>query len=293
MPRSPRRSALFLLLTIIAGPGSAQISLKDDLGNEIRLRTPAQRVISLAPSITESLFAIGAGDQVVGVTDYCNAPQEALNKQRVGGMTNPSIEGIIALQPDLIIVSMEGNLREDYDRLVRLGSAVFVTNPRTLDGIYHSLQQLGTLTGRTAEAAQLTSSLMAREDSIRARVTGPKVRTLFVVSFHPLIVVGRNTFLNQLLEAAGAQNLAASIPATYPTYSREELAAQDPEAILVMADLLRDPRQLPELFPEWKRLRAVRENRVVRVDADLVSRPGPRAVDGLATLHSLLHPQRP
>ena len=280
--------SLLLLINFLAGL-YAQITVVDDLGRTVTLHSQARRIISLAPSITETLYAIGAGSQIVGVTDYCNYPEEAKTRTHVGGIINPSIETIISLEPDLIIVSMEGNVREDFNRLTSFGIPVFVTNPRTLTGIYRSIEQLGILTGRNGEATRLLKAMAARVDSIPAKTAGKKMRTILFISLQPLIVVGKNTFLNELLQTAGAYNLAASGPATYPTYSREALAADDPEVIIVMSDLLADTSALLKLFPEWARLSAVRNHKIFRIDADIVSRPGPRAVDGLDSLFHILH----
>jgi len=285
------RLSLLLLLVYARVPGllSAQIEVTDDLGRVVRLPAPAVRIVSLAPSVTESLFALGAESQVCGVTDYCNYPPAALRKQRVGGMTNPSIETIVALRPDLIIVSMEGNAREDFNRLTRFEAPVFVTNPRTLEGINRTLEELGKLTGHAAEAARLIGLLKQAADSIRALTGDGNIRTLCLVSVQPLIVVGRNTFLNELLAAAGADNVAARLPFTYPTYSREAVVAEDPDVILVMSDILQDEGSLEGLFPEWRGLSAMKHRRIYSIDADIVSRPGPRAVEGLAHLYQLLH----
>lgn len=275
-----------LLLPSLA---AAQISVTDDLGRGVTLPEPAPRIISLAPSITESLFAIGANDQIVGVTDYCSYPPAAQKKPHVGGMINPNIESIIALHPTLIILSMEGNLREDFDRLQSLHVPIVVSNPRTLEGIYRSLQQLGELTGHEAEAGKLVRELRVREDSLRSRVHGANVRTLMIVSLHPLIVVGGKTFLNELLQTAGGENLASGLPSTYPTYSREALIAQDPDVILVMSDVISDVGDLVRYFPEWRNLTAAKRQRMFRIDADIVSRPGPRAIEGLEELYRILH----
>jgi iron complex transport system substrate-binding protein len=285
-PKCSRGIVLCLLLPSLA---PAQISVTDDLGRGVTLPAPATRIVSLAPSITESLFAIGAGDQIVGVTEYCSYPPAAQEKPHVGGMINPSIESIIALHPTLIILSMEGNLREDYDRLQTHNIPIVVSNPRTLEGIYRSLQQLGELTGHEAEAGNLVRTLRAREDSIRSRIRGTNIRTLMIVSLHPLIVVGGKTFLNELLQAAGGENLASGLSSTYPTYSREALIAQDPDVILVMSDVLRDVGDLVRYFPEWRNLTAAKRQRMFRINADIVSRPGPRAIEGLEELSRILH----
>jgi len=271
----------------------AQISLVDDLQRPIVLSRPATRIVSLAPSITESLFAIGAGDQVVGVTDYCNYPPEARSRRHVGGMVNPSIETIVGLDPDLILFSMEGNQRQDFTILTALRVPAFVTNPRNLDDINRSLLQLGILTGHRREAVALIDSLARRAALLKTQIGPVRTRTLLFVSVQPLVAVGARTFLNELLVAAGGDNLAASTGLTYPPMSREVVLRQDPAVLLIASDVLDSTQTIAALYPEWSRLSAVREKRVYRVSADLISRPGPRAVDGLASLIMYLQTGHP
>lgn len=269
-------------------PPAAQITVVDDLSRTVQLSQPARRVVSLAPSLTETLFAIGAGDVIAGVTSYCTYPEAAAGKPQVGGMINPSHEAIVALKPDLIVLSMEGNVREDFDRLAALGAAVFVSNPRSLADIRRSISQLGVLTGRSEAASALAESLAAGEAEVVRNPPGVKVRTLLIVSIRPLIVAGGKTFLNELLETAGAQNLAARFPSTYPTLSREAVVSENPDLLLVTSEVVADTRLLFEEFPEWTSLNAAQHNRIYRVDADLVSRPGPRAVDALRLIARLV-----
>lgn len=288
---SPRRAFLLaaIALLIPASPLRAQVSVVDDLQRTVTLRAPATRVISLAPSITESLFAIGAGDRVVGVTDYCNYPAGARQRPRVGGMINPNMEAVVALKPDLIALSMEGNIRDDFRRLTDLGFPVLVTNPRTFEGIYRSIGQLGALTGCADSAARLVAALRAREAALRKEAGRQAVRTLLVVSVQPLLVAGRNTFLHELLEAAGAVNLAAYARGNYPAYSRETVVANNPDVILVTSDAVADPSSLTRQFPEWQIVAAVRHGRIYRVNSDIMTRPGPRALDALESLVHTLH----
>lgn len=277
------------LMAAGTGPAAGQLTVMDDLQRPVTLEHTARRVVSLAPSITESLFAIGAGEQIVGVTDYCNFPPAACLIARVGGIINPSIETIVALRPDVIIMSMEGNLRQDFSALTSLGIPVFVTNPRSLPGIHRSLEVLGRLTGRDEQADSLVRALDARESAILKRIVHPKPRVLFLVSLQPLIAVGANTFINGLLTGAQAENIATSTAVTYPMLSREFVIAAAPDVILVMSDVTSDVSQLPALFPEWATLPAFRNHRVFRMNADIVSRPGPRATDGLESLYTTIH----
>ena len=241
-------SLLLVLAALLAAP-SSDLTLKDDLGRTLRLPAPATRVVSLAPAITESLFAIGAGNELVGVTAYCSYPPEARQKTSVGGMTSPSVETITALSPDLVIATVEGNIREDVAALERLGIPVFVTNPRSLEGIRRSVRQLGELTGHGPQADRLAARLKQREDSLRHEARTPPVRTLLILALRPLVVAGGKTFLDDLLSAAGAENLGALSSGSYPTMSREAIAVRDPEVLILMSDAAADTSTLLEQYP--------------------------------------------
>ena len=290
LPRSfPFITAIVPMLFLHAGL-RAQITVVDDLQRTVTLPHAARRIVSLAPSITESLFALGAGDQVCGVTDYCNYPPEAARKPHVGGMINPSIEAVVGLEPDLIVLSMEGNVREDFTRLTSFGFPAYVSNPRTLEGIYRSLNALGVLTGREDSARHLVSALRQREQAVRKTVQGtPPVRVLLIVSLQPLMCAGGKTFVDELIGAAGGENSGRNAMGTYPAYSREQVIADDPEVILVMSDAMAPGNSIAGLFPEWGTVRAVRNHRVFRLNGDLLSRPGPRALDALELLYHTFH----
>jgi len=284
---------LALALSALLSLSDSTLAVQDDLGRRLELSAPASRIVSLAPGLTESLYAIGAGSQLVGVTTYCTYPPEARLKPSVGGMTTPSLEAITALRPDLVVATVEGNTREDVAALERLDIPVFVTNPRTLEGIRRSLLQLGSLSGHGLQAQQLVRTLKQREDSLREIAPTPPVRTLLFLALQPLVVAGRSTFLDDLLSAAGAENLGARSAESYPTLSREAITATDPEVLLLMSDAAVDTAALFDEFPEWRSLSAARSHRIYIVDADLFSRPGPRTLDGLARLHHLLASARP
>ena len=284
VPRGLFPISLLMFVTV-----QAQIRVIDDLGRTITLSAPARRVVSLAPSLTESLFAIGAGGQVAGITTFCNYPDGTRVLPRVGGMTNPSIERIVSLSPDLVLVSIEGNTRADFTRITTLAIPVYVSNPRTLMGIYRSLTDLGSLTGRSDEAQRLVDSLKHKEEMLRSMVSRTPVSTLFLISLHPLIVAGKNTLLNELLALAGARNIAADLEGNYPAISREAILAENPDVLFMTADLAGDTEHLISLFPEWSQLNAIRQKKVYRLDTDIVSRPGPRALLGLELVLACLH----
>ncbi len=278
-----------LLLPAVRQSTPGTLTVTDDLGHALSLPGIPRRIVSLAPSLTESLYAIGAGDQVVGVTDYCDYPPDARKKPRVGGMINPNLETIISVHPDLVIMSVEGNQKGDYERLTSLGVPVFISNPRSLEGIYRSLAQLGGLTGKTRAASRVIDSLRAVEDSVRALPHGPPVASLMLVSVRPLMAAGKGTFLNELLVLAGGRNIAGGAASGYPAISRETILADNPHVILATSDIVTSAPELLSLFPEWAATDAARRGRVFVVDANLVTRPGPRALEGLRLLSGIIH----
>jgi iron complex transport system substrate-binding protein len=206
-------------------------------------------------------------------------------------MTNPSIEMIVGLKPAVIVLSMEGNVREDFNKLVDTGVPVFVTNPRTLEGIHKSIRDLGQLTGHVVAADSLVRSMQERENSVKSLVKLRR-RTLLLVSLQPLIVAGNGTFVSELLNLTGGVNVAAATLSTYPTLSREAVVEGNPEVIIVMSDVVKDTGDLLRFFPEWTTLQAFRSHRVFSIDSDIVSRPGPRAVEGLVALYRIIQEGR-
>lgn len=287
---------LSLLFHVVLRTASAQpaqhyrVTVIDDLDHSITLTSIPTRIISLAPSITETLFAIGAGDQIAAVTQYCNYPAEASVKSRVGGMINPNIETIVSLKPDLIVLSMEGNAREDFSKLQSLGVPIFVTNPRDLEGIYRSITALGRLTGHIEQSDSVVRTMQGHALSLLASTRALVQRSvLFIVSLKPLIVSGKSTFLGELIQLAGARNIADGSTGSYPVFSREAVIAENPDVIIMTSGILSEKSELTDIFPEWSHLTALRSGRIYRINADLVSRPGPRAIQALQAIHHLIH----
>ncbi len=291
---------LFALLCASCGGGeqreaaaaddSTGIVVRDDLGRELRFPRTPRRIVSLAPSITESLFAIGAGGSLVGATSWCTHPPEAAALPRVGDMLAPDLERILALRPDLVVLSIEGNRRETYDALVRLDVPCLVTQPRTLDGVLASLRLLGSVSGRAAAAGALADSL----EALRRRYTARQVDSLaapsvlMVLSLEPLIVVGEGTFLDELIVLAGGRNAGRAGGQAYPALSREEVLVRNPDVLLLPDDLHVPDASLTVRNPEWRRVAAVRRGAVHRVVADVFLRPGPRVFSALPVLTRLL-----
>jgi iron complex transport system substrate-binding protein len=289
-------ASLFLLTALISGCGGRQNepppqseTIKDDLGVEVRVSPPPRRIISLAPSITETLYALNLDSAIVGVTDYCDYPPAALAKTKVGGLSNPNFEQISSLDPDLILLSVAGNSQADYNRLSSLGFRLFVTNPSTIMQLYRSIKNIGELSGAGPKADSVLARLRFAQDSLTlaARLRPPK-RVLMLVSVRPLIAVGKGTFLHELIELANARNVAEHAPVSYPIMSREHILTLQPDAIIVTSDVARSPEDVVNTYSEWSTLQAVQSNSVIVLDASLLSRPGPRIMEGLSQIVSAL-----
>ncbi|MBO0720645.1 MAG: cobalamin-binding protein [Blastocatellia bacterium] len=266
-------------------------TLTDGLGRTISIRPNPQRIISLAPSVTEILFALGLGDRVAGVTSYCDFPEEAKSKEKIGDTLHPNLERIIALKPDLVIISTASQLEELMRKLDQLGVPVYVTNPRTVGETVDSIQNIGEATGAGARGAEIAADLRRRIDAVDMRVKGlPKPRVLYLLQTDPLITAGRNTFINDLIKLAGGESISGDETADYPQFSRETVIARAPEVIVAPSSHGQDFVREEDLRREFSTTPALRTNRIIKVNSDWVDRPGPRIVDGLEQLARGLHP---
>ena len=265
-------------------PSPEARTVVDELGRSVKVKALPSRIISLAPSVTETLFALGLGDRIAGVTSYCDYPPETASKERVGDTQRPSIEKIIALKPDLVIIVTASQLEQFVTRLDELGIPVYVSNPSTVEGVLESVERLGELTGTGERARELSSSLRARIEAVRARVSAePRPRVLLILGNEPLITVGGTNFINDLIERAGGRSISADENNDYPQYSLESAVAKQPEVIFLQSGE-------PDLPERLKQTPAARGGRVYQLDSDLLLRPGPRIVDGLEQMASKIHP---
>ena len=270
---------------------AAAVVLTDHLGRRVELPARPQRIVSLAPSLTETLFALGAGDRVVGVTDFCDYPAEARAKARIGGMVNPSLERIVSLQPDLVLITREGNRRETLEALERLGVPTYAVETSRLEEISRLVRDLGQAVGEAGAGAALAEEMDRRVARVRAAVNGyPARRVLFLVWLRPVVSVGRGSFLDDLLEKAGAQSIAAASAQPWPHLSMEEILRHELDFIVVprSADFAPTREDLLRL-PGWRKFAVVRQNRILYLPA-AIQRPGPRIAEMLETLARALHP---
>lgn len=271
-------------------PYSSPYTASDDLGRIVTLAGPPRRIVSLAPSLTETLFALGLDSAIVGVTDYCDFPDEAKLRPRIGGMLNPATEAIVKLRPDLVLMSGSGNLQSDFDRLTGLGLTVFVSYPRDIPGVFASITAVGALTGMQTRADSIVAVLKAEEGRLRERASRQASRSvLFLVSLRPAISAGPGTFIDEMIRLCNGRNIASSGRTAYPMISREEILASDPDCIVVTSDAAGNRAQILAAFAEWRELRAVADTAITIVDADKLTRPGPRIIDGLQELYRAIH----
>lgn len=279
---------LFALVPVVPG---GERTVIDQEGRTVTLPDRPRRIISLAPNITETLFAIGLDGEIAGVTSFCNYPLN--DKQRVGGMTNPSLERIVSLEPDLIIATADGNRKETVVLLENMKYPVYVVNPQTINDILDMVLRLGVITGRKSEAVDLVRSMQTRTERVVAQAAGlPKKRVFFQIGSGTLITAGRDTFLNELITLAGGVNIAGDIPIRYPRFTMEELAAARPDYVIVVS--MKKGETIEDVKRQWARRQgsdAVDLDTLRLVDADLVSRPAPRIVEGLETLFAVIHNQ--
>ncbi len=290
MVRSPLKPASVLFLAAIfqlsvppenslAEPRAVRV---DATGFEVALDRPPARIVSLNPDLTENVIALGAGERLVGVSDFCPLPPGDAFPERLGGLQNPGLERIAALRPDLVLATREGNSRETVSRLRGLGVEVFVFSESPDFAAYFSfLRDLGVILGRQEAAAALAGKMESTLEGVRARApAGPPAPVFVQVGVRPLITASRSTLIGEMIEIAGGENIAAGLSSRYPVFSREQVLAADPEVIIVAAM----GSEAEEAMTFWRRfgeLRAVRNHRVFLLDPDTVCRLGPRLEEGL------------
>jgi iron complex transport system substrate-binding protein len=271
----------------------APVQVTDDLGRTIEVPQPVRRIVSLAPNLTETVFALEAGDRVVGDTSADDFPAAAKSLPHVGDVLAPSLEEIVALHPDLVLATNDLNRRATVEALARMGFAVYVTHPQSIDDVLNSTAQIARLIGAGPRGDAVIAGMRERLDALAKRLSGvPPRRVLFVVWTEPLMSVGKHTFLADALSRAGAQSVV-DIADGWPQVSFEYVLKLQPE-YLVFAGSLRDANAPPEeqlsKLPGWRDLDAVRDGKIAVVSS-AIDRPTPRMVDAIEELARLLHPE--
>jgi len=273
--------------------GQFPVTVTDDDGVKVTLTAPPTRIVTFAPSATEVLFALGLGDEVVGVSGkFDDYPKAARSIPEVGGAgefgVDPNVEKVVSLDPDLVLTIEGGD--QWKSKLRDLGVPVFTTNSTDFDDVLHDIRTVGEVTGAVAPAVSLTAGMAAQEQGVTTAVNGePAVTCFFEVSFDPLYTVGPGSFIYDLLQRAGCDPITSKAKDAYPQWSVEALVRDDPAVYLVSSESGGTVQQVDHR-PGYDALSAVQHDRVVLVNSDLVSRAGPRVVDGLTALARALHP---
>ncbi|MGH7539207.1 MAG: ABC transporter substrate-binding protein [Gemmatimonadales bacterium] len=283
---------LFVLSAMACRPsgersGSSGITVTDDAGRVVRLAPPARRVVSLAPSITELLFALGAGGEVVGRTAYCQYPPAAKRVPSVGDGLNPNIEAIVARQPDLVLLYRSPHTEAAARQLEALGIATLMLRHDRLEDVARTARLLGRVTGHVPAGAAVAREI---EALLAAPPNPPAARIVYIVWDNPPIVIGGGSFLDELARLAGATNVFRDIAAPSATVSIEVIAERDPDWIALLRDTLTTPLPAWTGRPEWRTVRAVRERRFLPLQAELFGQPSPRAPEAVAVLRRALAP---
>jgi iron complex transport system substrate-binding protein len=265
----------------------------DETGRRVTIPLEVKRIVSLAPNLTETIYALGLEERLAGDTDYCDTPPAAKLKPHVGGAQNPSLEAIVALHPDLVLATTSINRIETVDGLAKVGVAVYTTDPQTVRGMLESTARIAGLMGAEARGSALVAKLQARLDAVSARVADvPLVHALFVVWEDPLITIGQNTFIADAMRWAGAESVILS-QQKWPRISFEEVVRLQPEYIVFASDHAGfGAEELGALRSReaWKQLRAVELGHIAVISEE-INRPSPGLVDAIEQLAREVHPE--
>jgi iron complex transport system substrate-binding protein len=274
------------------GSGSVQkqaafpVTLKDDAGRTVTIAKKPERIVSMAPANTEIVYALGALDRVVGVTTYDDYPPEVSSIAKVGDFMNPNLEAIAAAKPDLVLAT--GGVQADtVAKLEQTGAVVLAVDPQSLDGVYAAITMVGTAIGEPAKAKEVVQGMKDDLATIQSAIEEAPVRCFIEIAQEPLYTAGPGTFINDLIEQAGGENVVTQ--KGYVAYSLEQLLKDDPEVYLATKGSMSDPADI-EKRPGYSALTAVKAKKVFVLDDNLVSRPGPRCIEGIRQIAEALHP---
>jgi len=282
---------LAILTAVLWGQPVQARTIVDQLGRKVEVPEHPERIVALAPSLTECLFALGQGDRVVGVTRFSDHPEQARSLPKVGSYVNLDLEMIVGLKPDLCLATRDGNPVKVIRQLEALGVSVYALDPRDLEAVMRTVVTLGWILKCEHEASRVVADMEKKIQAVEERVqaVGTRPRVFFQIGISPIVSVGSNTFVHELITLAGGVNLAAGTR-NYPRYSLEEVLVQDPDIIVINSmtrddDLLRDTVEMWEQFPQ---IEAVKHDRIFAVNSDVFNRASPRLVKGLQILSDLL-----
>ncbi|CAM2935657.1 cobalamin-binding protein [Pseudoalteromonas distincta] len=268
--------AFFIGLLFLSVPGGALAEQAED--------SKKLRIIALAPHIVENLFAIGAGDNIVGTVDYADYPAEAKNIERIGGYYGVSLEKILALKPDLVIAWKSGNQSEDLAQIERLGIKLYLSDPNTIAGVADELLTFGEFTGNVEQSQQVANAFITKLQNIKKQQQGKKIVTAFYQLWsEPMMTVGKNTWINQLIETCHVSNVFSDSTTDYPQISIENVIVTKPQIIIIPDEKSKTPQPVVN-WQKWPEVPAVKNDQFISVNADLLHRFTPRMLDGLTDM---------
>lgn len=282
--------SLALVLLIVFPIVSAALEVVDDSGNKVILSESASRIVSLAPHVTEQLFAIGAGENIVGAVEYSDYPEVAKTIPRVGGYSRLDLERLVALRPDLIIGWQSGNSSQQLERLEALGFVVYRSEPRRLEDIPRNMERLGVLTGNETEAGRQADAFRYELEVLRKTVADRPERSVFYQIWNrPLMTVNGEHLISEVIEACHGRNIFAELPALTPTVSEESVIAADP-AVIIASGMGHERPEWLDAWRAWPQLQAVKNQALHVINPDLIQRATPRLLKGAKVVCRLLHP---
>jgi iron complex transport system substrate-binding protein len=286
------KTILPLLLALCASSAQAAVSVVDDSGRQVVLARPAQRVISMAPHVTELLFAAGGGARIIGAMNYSDYPQEARKIPLVGSNSQVDMERVIAMKPDLLIVWQSGNTARQIAQLASLGIPVFHSEPRSFETVETSLLRFGRLLGTEKTAGAAAAQFRAKVSRLRTRYAGrPPVTVFYQAWDNPLFTLNGEQIASDAIRLCGGRNIFAALKTIAPQVSTEAVLQADPEAIVGGKRYTPQDRGL-SVWQPYRGMRAVRRNNLFTLDEEMITRPGPRVVDGAAVLCARLEEAR-
>lgn len=290
---------LSLLLTLAGCGGESSqkeegpATYVDDLGREVFITEIPQRIVSISPACTEILYALGLGDKVVGVTEFCDYPEEAKQKPKIGTFSTPNIESIVAVEPDLVLAT-GGIQGEIIDRMEELGLTVFAVNPKTFQETVEDIRKIGEITARGEEAAEIAGDMERRAAEVESLVEQressgldrPKV--FYEIYFeNNAWTAGSDSIISDLISLAGGDNIGDAESSDYYEFSTERLISENPDVYILSSGSMFEPGDITDR-PGWEGMKALQENRIYIIEDDLVFRTGPRLIEGLERIHEVL-----
>ena len=276
-----------LMLYLIVTSVNAQIQVQDDLGRSVTLQSPAKRIISLAPHVTELLYAAGASDQVVGVVNYSDYPEQAKRIQQIGSSNKFDMEMIVSANPDLIVAWKSGNPDEQVNELIKLGFAVYYSEPRHLDDVATNIERLGKLLATTVTANKVAEEYTSELNRIRNEYKErKKISVFYQVWNRPILTINGEHLISSVINLCGGENIFSDIKTFVPQVNIESIMDKDPQVIVI--GMNKERKDWLDEWQQWKDLSAVKNKHIYPINADLIVRHTPRILIGAGQLCGFL-----